>query len=140
MAICVHSNEYEFKDLTLWLNGAKITTIEEVNFWKNVDKNFVYGEDAYPHAIIQGRHTYGGDMTIRQSSFELLNTAVLADTLDIDTFAIVAIFNNNHNTTTYLASNVAFTDWSLNHSNTSTYAQITIPFIAQNITIVRKLR
>ena len=136
------TNEYDYRDLNLQLNGLTLATAEGVSLWKRVDKSLIYGEFDEAKAVVQGVKNYGGNLSIRQSDFERLS--FLYDFTDIDGFVVTATFaistpnalTPEGHFTTYTAYGVAFTDWNLERSNGDGYGVINLPFICRNITVV----
>ena len=117
------------------LDGVKITTLESVSFFKNVEKKFVFGESYSPLGISAGLHQYGGEITIRQSDFDRMS--LLYDVLDFDAFFIIAVFGTPDGAfSTYTAANVGFTQWGLQRSMKDYYGSVTLPFICEKVTLV----
>ena len=131
----LYSNETSFKDITLRLDGVKVTTLQSVNFYKNVEKEPVYGENIYPLGISQGYYSYGGEITVNQSEFETFSP-ILYDLLDVDTFAITAVMNlQGRHPTIYQATNVGFTEWNLSRQQADYYGMVNLPFICEKISV-----
>jgi class 3 adenylate cyclase len=72
------SNEFAWKDLTIFTGGRRITGVRNVEYTTSRTVEMIYGAGVDPHSANQGNKEYTGTITVLQSELEAMTEAAQA--------------------------------------------------------------
>ncbi|WP_199118711.1 hypothetical protein [Pedobacter sp. ASV28] len=85
------SKQYAWSDISIALGGKIINGITEIEYTKKKEKEALYGRGSDPHAILSGKNTYEGKISIWQSELEsMIASAPNKDVLALNFDVVVA--------------------------------------------------
>ena len=85
----VNTREYEWSDVNVVVAGRVVTGLRGIKYGSKQEKELLYAKGNKPHGIQHGNKAYSGELTLLQSEYEALRTAMGGDVLD-GAFNIVA--------------------------------------------------
>ena len=89
----VNTREYEWSDVNVVVAGRVVTGLRGIKYGSKQEKELLYAKGNKPHGIQHGNKAYSGELTLLQSEYEALRTAMGGDVLD-GAFNIVACYGN----------------------------------------------
>jgi hypothetical protein len=72
------SKECEWADLTLFLDGVKVTKVTRVKYKKSHEKEALYAAGSEPFSIQRGNKSYTGEIALLKGAVDALNKAAVA--------------------------------------------------------------
>jgi hypothetical protein len=133
-----NSNEVQWQDSFIYLNGAKITKVAGWDYRTVQDKQFLHAAGVDPAEIRRGQKSYAGNLQLFKNAIDDIRRAVklagLSEIVDAD---FMVVFN-------YLPSGarlgqtdtlfgLQFTEDPRTASNSNINGSITVPFMAVKI-------
>lgn len=129
------SDQFDWSQLTLRLDGVELTTLQSINISKEVNKIPIYGMNRHFSDVIYGNVTYNGNLSILHSDFQpLLQLGV--DVITEVPFLISMILEGNGSFKSYHLTGVHFTNWDLNFEQGANAGIVLLPFIASKLTAI----
>lgn len=128
------TDQYEYKDIKLVVDGKNITALRGVTLKKSMEKEILYGAGDKPQAIQKGNIAYEGEIKVLQSELSKIPERG-KDLLDMGYFNISVVFSKEFGSTieTYTITNAQFTEYELGMEQGDKNAEIALPFIALDI-------
>ncbi len=84
-----NSRQYEWQDISVYVGGLDIVTLQAVEYKRTVEKEAVYGKGAEPVSIQRGNAAYEGKVSMLQSDYETLAAAGDGSVLDLQVDIVV---------------------------------------------------
>lgn len=89
----IDTREYEWSDITLVLAGRDIKGFRGVKYGESQEKEMLYAKGNKPHSVQSGNISYEGEITLTQSEYQTLKTAMGGSILKGSVSMIVAYGN-----------------------------------------------
>ena len=127
----VNTREYEWSDVNVVVAGRVVTGLRGIKYGSKQEKELLYAKGNKPHGIQHGNKGYSGELTLLQSEYEALRTAMGGDVLD-GAFNIVACDGNaskGYAIVSYMLVNVEITEDNTEWKQGDKYQEKTLPFI-----------
>lgn len=129
--------EFAFKDIRVRLLGRDIVGLQGITYKKTVEKEFVYGRGSKPLGVQHGNKKVEGTLSILQSEFEALQTAIktanpTADITDV-TFDIVNTYGDGLAAVTDTILSASITEYEKGMAQNDKFKVIELPFLALDV-------
>jgi len=129
--------EFSFKDIRVRLLGRDIVGLQGITYKKTVEKEFVYGRGNKPLGIQTGNMKVEGTLSILQSEFEALQTALktanpLSDITGV-TFDVVNTYGDGLTAKTDTILSVSITEYEKGMKQNDKMKVIELPFLALDV-------
>lgn len=130
-------SEFAFKDIRVRLLGRDIAGLQGLTYKKSVEKEFVYGRGNKALGIQHGNIKVEGTLSILQSEFEALQTAIktanpLADITDA-VFDIVNTYGDGLTAHTDIVLSASITEYEKGMKQNDKLKVIELPFLALDV-------
>lgn len=129
-----NTRQYEWSDSTLILGGKDITGIRGFKITEKIEREAIYGKGKNPHSIQSGNASYEGEVTVLQSEYEALVTAGGGSIMSLSLDGLFSYGNPPDPIVTKKVSGIRFTEASNEFKQGDKFMEITLPFVALNIT------
>ena len=136
MAVNINGREYEWGDLTLILGGRDIVGFRGLKYTEKVEREAVYAKGRKPHSIQSRNESFEGEIKMLRSEYDALVDAGGGSVLSLSLDALACYGNpsqGNYMITDRIES-LRFTEAAKELNQGDKFQEITLPFIALNIT------
>lgn len=126
-----NTNQYGWKDLTIAYGGRVIDGIEEVEYSRKQNKEYLYGRGNKPYSILKGNVEYEGKITIWQSELEAMERdSKTGSALDLE-FDITIAYEPEDGGETRIDTlkGVQFTEYAKGMAQGDTHKKIEMPIM-----------
>lgn len=132
----INDREYEWADLTLVLGGKDITRFRGLKYSEKIEREPIYAKGRKPISIQSGNVMYEGEIKMLQSQYEALVKAGKGSVLSLSLDGLACYGNpvNGDAMTTDRIESLRFTEAAKEFNQGDKFQEITLPFIALNIT------
>lgn len=136
MAININGREYEWGDLSLILGGRDIARFRGLKYSEKIEREALYAKGRKPISIQSGNESFEGEIKILRSEYDALVKAGNGSIkgLCLDALAVYGDPFSGNNMITDRIESLRFTEASKEFNQGDKFQEITLPFIALNIT------
>ena len=132
----INDREYEWADLSLILGGRDLTRFRGLKYAEKMEREALHAKGRRPVSIQSGNLTYEGEIKMLQSEYEALVKAGKGSvlSLSLDALACYGDPSTGNAMITDRIEGLRFTEAAKELNQGDKFAEITLPFIALNIT------
>jgi hypothetical protein len=131
------ANQFNYRDVTIYLLGKKLTGAQGVKYSVKVEKEALYGRGNKAMSIQTGNESVEGELKILQMELELLIAAVklkdpLAKITDFS-FDLVVVYQQGLKAITDVIQGVEFSEYEKGLEQGDKFMEISLKFLALDV-------